>query len=151
MRLYQWIVFVPLALSTSGCAFFMGATRGLTKEEAALLQTLHDRTRGNKPKIESALNDLVEISASALEDTASLGVSISKAKLLESMKSPWTRPSNSMVETQRAVALYHLYALGEAEQAVVTQPQCREAEVGEHGRDLHEVEVLLLPGIEVAV
>jgi hypothetical protein len=50
----------------------------------------------------------------------SLEVSISKAKLLESMKSPWVVGTNpEQLRTQRAVALYHLYDLAEVERQVI--------------------------------
>jgi hypothetical protein len=45
-----------------------------------------------------------------------LSTGLAQAQLLESMKSPWAKPSEDMVATQKEVALYHLFALAEAQQ-----------------------------------
>jgi len=120
MRVFLLLLILVLTLPSGGCALFMNDTRALTQAETDLLGDLHHRVRGNRGNIEAAVGDLVAISASALEDEDSLSRNVAKAKLLESMQSPWTRPSDSMVETQRAVALYHLYDLADAERVAST-------------------------------
>lgn len=112
------ILLVSLVVPSLGCVSLRSA-RELSAAEMQFIQALHTRAAQNRAPLEASLADLSGISRSAIEDSHSLQTSIAKAKLLESMKSPWARPSSSLVETQRAVALYHLYALAEAEQEVV--------------------------------
>lgn len=77
------------------------------------------RLKANRAAVHGSLDDLQTNLTGALTDQHSLQLSISKARLLESMKSPWATPSKSMETTQREVALYHLYALSEAENAAL--------------------------------
>ncbi len=81
------------------------------------MDATHLRLKENKTQIFGSLTDMQDNTASALADQHSLDLSISKAKLLESMKSPWVQPHSDMVATQKEVAFYHMYALAEAEQA----------------------------------
>ena len=81
-----------------------------------LMEKTHQRLKNNQANVIDSLDDLQDNLATALTDQHSLKLSISKAKLLESMKSPWVQPQQHMVATQKEVAFYNLYALAEAEQ-----------------------------------
>lgn len=96
-----------------------GNVRKLSEKEKRIMDATHLRLKENKTKVFGSLNDMQDNTAMALADQHSLKLSISKAKLLESMKSPWAQPHTDMVATQKEVALYHLYALAEAEQAAL--------------------------------
>jgi hypothetical protein len=96
----------------SGCSW---KARQLTEAENEVLVKLRDHQKKNREAVHGSLDDLMRISTEAFADQYSLDLSISKAKLLESMKSPWLKPRSSLVRTQMDVTLYHLYALSEAE------------------------------------
>ena len=106
---------VPIVL----CLFMIGGcgwrTRQLTKAEQDILIKLRNHQVKNRDAVHGSLGDLMEISTEAFADQHSLSLSISKAKLLESMKSPWVNPHPHLAATQKEVAFYHLYALSEAE------------------------------------
>jgi hypothetical protein len=92
------------------------ATTALTQAEIDTLNKLHGRLNENRGKLARSLDDLNAVGAEALQDQHTLSLSLSKAKLLESMRSPWSNPDADMAATQKEVAFYQLYALAEAEQ-----------------------------------
>lgn len=93
--------------------------RKLSDKEIEIMGKTHSRLKENKQLVFGSLDDMRDSAAMALADQQSLKLSLSKAKLLESMKSPWAQPHGDMVTTQREVVLYHLYALAEAEQSAL--------------------------------
>lgn len=109
----------------SGCAW---NTRQLTNAEQDVLTKLHNRAVKNRKAVQDSLNDIMRISTEALADQHSLSLSISKAKLLESMKSPWVYPHPQLAATQKEVAFYHLYALSEAEGELFDAQLCQRRE-----------------------
>jgi hypothetical protein len=115
------IIFFGMFL-LGGCAGTSGkATRSLTESEVRYLDRLLDRVNKNGEKLKETLETLANLSSRYIAREYSLALSISKAKLLESLRSPWagsTTPEQS--KTQRAVTLYHLYDLAEAEREVIT-------------------------------
>jgi len=115
MRLYRLFVCGFLILCV-GCAT-CGNVRKLSEKEKEIMGETHTRLKANKNQVFGSIDDMYDNTAMALADQNSLALNISKAKLLESMKSPWVQHHNSIVATQKEVALYHLYALAEAEQA----------------------------------
>jgi hypothetical protein len=104
-----------VAVSVGACA--STSTRELTVMELQVLDTLRVRLETGGDALDDVLSDLFEISREAIADQHSLTASISRAQLLESMKSPWLvqREQGTMAITQREVALYHLYSLHEAQ------------------------------------
>lgn len=115
--LIMFLVMFPLG----GCAGLAGKnTRSLTEKEVRYLQSLRDRIKENGEKLQESLATLTSLSSRYAVRERSLALSISKAKLLESMKAPWAGGTNpEQFKTQRAVALYHLYDLAEAERDVI--------------------------------
>ncbi len=108
------------SLLLNGCASLSGnATRSLTAEELDFLSKLQAQVKKNNDAINQSLTALGSLYASKVEDEHSLKLSVSKAKLLESMRAPWTTPPQSFAATQRAVVLYHLYDLAEGQQALI--------------------------------
>ncbi len=114
----------------SGCAT---STRQLSNEEFNALKKLKTRLQDNRDTVHGSFDDLSRISNEVSTDLNSLELSISKAKLLESMKSPWTNPHPDMAATQKEVAFYHLYSLSEA------QNELYEARLKERRQHIKEV------------
>lgn len=107
-----------IALVLSGCAGLSGGSvRKLSELEKDYYAKLQERMKSNAKSFNESLDDLLRLAVSSAEDEHSLSLSISKAKLLESMKAPWSSPGTGMVATQKAVVLYHLYDLAEASQS----------------------------------
>lgn len=104
-----------------GCGWMTGkATRSLTEAEQRYLQHVLDRVKQNEQALTESLDTLMNLASRNMAREHSSTLSISKAKLLESMRSPWAKGSNAeQFKTQRAVALYHLYDLAESEREVV--------------------------------
>lgn len=117
------------------CASTGTATGKLAEKELEAFRKLETRLDANRDALAGALTDLGEISAQAIGDRHSLSLSIAKAQLLESMKSPWTNPHPDLATTQKEVAFYHLYALAEAErellEARLTERRAALAEVAD--------------------
>ncbi|MFQ6004858.1 MAG: hypothetical protein ACE5OQ_05075 [Woeseia sp.] len=89
--------------------------RQLSSQEIEVIGRMRDALAGNRAEVYRSLDDLRDNGNVALEERHSLAVNLSKAKLLESMKSPWVNPHPDLAATQKEVALYQLYALAEAE------------------------------------
>lgn len=123
------LIFVVIALS--GCASFDGASvRSLTEAEIDVLGKTRARLAANQSSINGSLDDLADNTVFALRQKQRLEVNIAKAQLLEAMKSPWT--ATNLESTQKEVALYHLFALEEAEQkAFAAQIEARKARIGQ--------------------
>jgi hypothetical protein len=109
------------------------ATRKLTESEVRFVNEFHTRLKANREAVHGSIEHLSRISSQTIADQHSLKSSISKAKLLESMKSPWVNPHPDFVATQKEVAFYHLYALSEAEQELL------QARLKEHQESIGEV------------
>ncbi len=120
MKFYRYFTYVILILIICiGCSISGRNVRKLSDKEKEIMEKTHTRLKENKARVFGSLNDLQDNTAMAMADHHSLQLSISKAKLLESMKSPWTHPHTDIVATQKEVALYHLFSLAEAEQAAL--------------------------------
>ena len=90
------------------------AIHDLGEAELEVLETVRSRIATNRSSIEGSLDDLADNVEFALRERQRLSSNIAKAQLLEAMKSPWTK--THFESTQKQVALYHLFALEEAEQ-----------------------------------
>ena len=101
------------SLMLAGCA--SSGVRELTQAELDLTKRLHSRLDENGEALYSVLDGLTGLATEAIRDQHTLSLSISKAKLLESMRSPWIQPHPDLAATQKEVAFYHLFALAEAE------------------------------------
>lgn len=112
------LFFSALLMLVAACTH-TGNVRDLTQAELEVMRETQTRLAANREQVHGSLDDLKSNLAEALADQHSLQLSIAKARLLESMKSPWANPSPSLETTQREVALYHLYALSEAEAAAL--------------------------------
>jgi hypothetical protein len=111
------MVALPAILVLSGCASFGRAkVATLTTEEQQYMTALKKAVADNQTEVQKALDDIGRIhdNAVATEQSLLLGA-VAKAKLLESMKSPWVNAPTNMGETQRAVVLFHLYDLSQSE------------------------------------
>ena len=117
MRIYQLLICGILMLCV-GCVTG-GNVRKLSDKEKEIMDKTHSKLQENKQLVFGSLDDMRNSAAIALSDQYSLRLSLSKAQLLESMKSPWAQPLGDMVTTQREVILYNLYALAEAEQSAL--------------------------------
>ncbi len=117
-------------LVASGCANFdTDSVRALSEAEIEVLEDTHERLKENQAAVRGSLDDLADSVAFALRHQHRLSSNVAKAKLLESMRSPWT--SRTLSATQKEVALYHLFELAEAEQAAMTaKMRERRAEIG---------------------
>jgi hypothetical protein len=113
----------------SGCASFDDASvRSLTEAEIEVLGQTRARLAANQSSVNGSLDDLADNIEYALRQQHRLESNIAKAQLLEAMKSPWT--STNLESTQKEVALYHLFALEEAEQkAFAARVEARNARI----------------------
>ena len=109
-----WLFVVALtAQAAAGCH----AVRDLEKDERVYLQSLRAQVKKNGADLQKAIADIGAIYESAAEAERERTLrAIAKARLLESMQSPWSSPGSSMQATQRSVMLYHLYDLSSMEQ-----------------------------------
>jgi hypothetical protein len=93
-----------------------GSVRDLGQEEKEAFQALDKRLAENDKMLKKAARNLGELGAEYAEKEHELELSLSKAKLLESMKAPWAPEREEFAATRRAVVLYHLYEIEMAEQ-----------------------------------
>ncbi|MEZ4267469.1 MAG: hypothetical protein R3F39_13910 [Myxococcota bacterium] len=121
-----------VALMASGC---VRQVRDLTRAEAAALGAVQARVAQNREPLTRSLADLGRVSQAALGEKDGLTSGVAKAQLLESMRSPWVTSQGAGAATSREVALYHLYALADAERelrsARIRQREARLAAVQE--------------------
>ncbi|MGQ4807209.1 hypothetical protein NKDENANG_00553 [Candidatus Entotheonellaceae bacterium PAL068K] len=101
----------------AGCAS-VKTVRKLGEEEKKYLNNLKSRLAENKKVFAEIAIELPMLADDFAQDANELHLSVAKAQLLESMKSPWAHPASGYRQTQKAVALYNLYALIEANEAV---------------------------------
>ena len=129
MRLFRGIAVVLASIVLSGCASFDNASvRSLTEAEIEVLGQTRARLAANQSSVDGSLDDLADNIEYALRQQHRLDANIAKAQLLEAMKSPWT--TTNLVATQKEVALYHLFALEEAEQkAFAARVEARNARI----------------------
>ena len=115
----------------SGCASFDDASvRSLTEAEIEVLGQTRTRLAANRSSVNGSLDDLADNIEYALRQQHRLESNIAKAQLLEAMKSPWT--TTNLESTQKEVALYHLFALEEAEQkAFAARVEARNARIAQ--------------------
>ena len=93
-----------------GC---LSATVKLERQTIETFQKVEKRLKENQPVIDKALGDLAELQKEAIIDQHALSHSLAKAKLLESLKSPWVQPPSDLTATQKEVVFYYLYELSE--------------------------------------
>ena len=131
MKTLQRSAVVLVAVVLSGCASFNNASvRSLTEAEIEVLGQTRARLAVNQSSINGSLDDLADNIKYALRQQQRLESNIAKAQLLEAMKSPWT--TTNLESTQKEVALYHLFALEEAEQkAFAVRVEARKARIGQ--------------------
>ena len=131
MKTILRIAVVLAAIALSGCASFDSASvRSLTEAEIEVLGQTRARLAANQSNINGSLDDLADNIKYALRQQHRLESNIAKAQLLEAMKSPWT--TTNLESTQKEVALYHLFALEEAEQkAFAARIEARNARIGQ--------------------
>lgn len=110
--------FLAVMLLITGC---VSNVRNLTNGELKAMQKVHHRLKGNSHFINKSLTQLEGVGEDALLVQNSVDVNIAKAKLLESMRSPWIQqnPKSAQAITQQEAALYHLYALTQADREVM--------------------------------
>lgn len=131
----------------SACAGVDGAVpRDLTAEEIEVLAATRARLVANEAAVRESLADLADNVGYALGQQHRLSSSIARAQLLEAMRSPWTKPESAT--TRREVALYHLFALSEAERvALSARIAAREARIqaiaSAYGRLMASMSVLV--------
>ncbi len=114
----QAVILLCLALITISCATG-GAVRELGIAELEVIQAVDERLKRNEEAMRGAARNLGELGAEYAEKEFVLALALAKAKRLESMRAPWTSPSEEFAETERAVVLYHLYQVEMAEQNVL--------------------------------
>lgn len=131
MRTIRRLTVAFAAIALSGCASFDNASvRNLTEAEIEVLGQTRARLAANRSNVNGSLDDLADNIEYALRQQHRLDSNIAKAQLLEAMKSPWT--ATNLASTQREVALYHLFALEEAEQkALATRVEARNARIAQ--------------------
>jgi hypothetical protein len=109
-----------LVLLGTGCAALdPAAVRDLSRQEQRALAALEQRLDDNRPALTAAVVTLGKLGAEWEERAFGLERELARAKRLESMQAPWTRPADEFTETQRSVVLYHLYELDMAEQRLL--------------------------------
>ncbi|MCB9729788.1 MAG: hypothetical protein H6744_15115 [Deltaproteobacteria bacterium] len=112
-----------MALSLLGSVAVVGCSghvRELTRAETEALSSVAERLAANRAAVAASLEGLAKLSAEALSERDMLSSNVAKAQLLESMRSPWTGGQGEDAATRREVALYHLYALADAERELRT-------------------------------
>ena len=112
------IAYMLTGLLLVGCAG-MGSVRQLGETVKEYYTKVKERIDKNEMEFKKAMVRLGELTDDYVQETNALYLSVEKAKLLESMKSPWVTPSETFKKTQISVVLYHLYALIEANEAVI--------------------------------
>ena len=122
---------VLAAIALGGCASFDSASvRSLTAAEIEVLGQTRARLAANQSSVNASLDDLADNTEYAVRQQHRLESNIAKAQLLEAMKSPWT--TTDLKATQKEVALYHLFALEEAEQkAFAARVEARNARIAQ--------------------
>ena len=131
MKTTRRIAAILVALALGGCASFDSASvRSLTEAEVDVLGQTRARLAANRSGVNGSLDDLADNVEYALRQQHRLESNIAKAQLLEAMKSPWT--TTNLESTQKEVALYHLFALEEAEQkALAARIEVRNARIAQ--------------------
>ncbi len=131
MNTTRGIAVVFAAIALNGCASFDSASvRSLTEAEIDVLNQTRARLAANQSSVNGSLDDLADNVEYALRQQHRLESNIAKAQLLEAMKSPWT--TTNLESTQKEVALYHLFALEEAEQkALAARIEARNARIAQ--------------------
>ena len=131
MKTIRRMAVVLAVMVLSGCASFDDASvRSLTEAEIEVLGQTRTRLAANQSSVYGSLDDLADSIEYALRQQHRLESNIAKAQLLEAMKSPWT--STNLESTQKEVALYHLFALEEAEQkAFAARVEARNARISQ--------------------
>ena len=107
-----------IAFLAAGCVS-SGPVRELGGKEREAIDAARDRLRDNRPKIEDAAFTLAELGAEYAEKEFGLDLALAKAKQIDSMQSLLAVPSDELVETRRAVLLYHLYEVERTQQRVL--------------------------------
>ncbi len=126
------VLLIVFAVFATGCVS-SGSVRELGQKEKDLIQAVQKRISDNKPKIDGAAKTLGELGATYAEMEFGLELALAKAKRLESMQSFLASPPAEFRETQRAVVLYHLYEVEQAEQKVL------EARIAERRASVQEI------------
>ena len=131
MKTIREVALVLVAVALGGCASFDDASVwSLTEAEIDVLGQTWARLAANRSSVNGSLDDLADNIEYALRQQHRLESNIAKAQLLEAMKSPWT--TTNLASTQREVALYHLFALEEAEQkALAARIEARNARIAQ--------------------
>jgi hypothetical protein len=119
---------VALGFLALGCG--AGSARDLSHGETEYLKAVKQRVADNRAAVEGLLADLGSMDRYyARIEREKTVTAFAQAKLLESMKAPWTTPPEHLQATQRAVVLYHLYELLDQErQRFEAQQAARDAE-----------------------
>ncbi len=112
------LLVVAVAVLATGCVSG-GSVRDLGAKEKEVIQAVHERIRQNKPHVQNAAKQLGELGGDFAEKEFELELALAKAKRLDSMNSFLASPPDEFRETQRAVVLYHLYEVEQAEQKVL--------------------------------
>ncbi|WP_405243954.1 hypothetical protein [Lentisalinibacter salinarum] len=130
MKTNRQVTIVLVAVILGGCASLDSASvRSLTEAEIEVLGETRARLAANRSSVNGSLDDLADNIAYALRQQHRLESNIAKAQLLEAMKSPWT---TTLESSRKEVALYHLFALEEAEQkALAARIESRNARIAQ--------------------
>lgn len=117
----RWLT-LGLACVTIGCG--TASVRDLSQAERVYLDAVSKRVDAHAVAVEELVNKLRDIDRKyAQEERKQTHTAVAEAKLLESMRAPWTTPSPSLQTTQRAVILFHLYELLAQERAAFEAEQ----------------------------
>ena len=111
-------VLALLALSAGGCASG-GSIRELGESEEQMFTALADTLKSNERDVRDVTARLGELGADYTRLEFDLERTVATARLLDAMQAPWTVPSDGFAVTQRAVVLYHFYALERAGERVL--------------------------------
>lgn len=108
-----FVVFLVSACASPGPIMEIG------EREKEVINKVQKRLEENQPKVEEAAATLGELGAAYTQLDFELELALAKAKRLESMQSFLASAPKNFRITQRAVVLYHLYEVEQAEQKVL--------------------------------
>ena len=109
---------VAIILVAGGCAS-SGSVRELGVSEKAMFAALDERLDQNDTFVRKTADQLGELGAEYVRIEFDLERKLTRAKLLEAMRTPWIAPPDDLIMNQRAIVLYHFYELELAEEKVL--------------------------------
>lgn len=136
---------LTVLLLSTGCGTGGRATSSLAEQQQKIFDSVQERLDRQAPKIDQATQTLGDLGADYAEQAFQLERAVAKARQLDAMRAPWENPDAISSESRRAIILYHLYAVEQAEQKALEAKQAeRRAAAAEVSRAYSGLQDLVL-------